>query len=162
LGPDALERLKSVYPNPDTAPEEQLALYADLKTVHDDVHRVTTAAIAKTGCSACSGGIGTSTFTYKTSTLPDSYNHWRTHTVETLPDGNQKITYTNFAGEALLSIDKDVTTGQMWGTVRAYDNLGRLAVTADPSTVTISVDVHGIESATYDAGGKVDSTSYYN
>src|SRR5262249_60288786 len=82
------------------------------------------------------GGIGTSTFTYKTSVFANGYNSWKTKTVETLPDGNQKITYSNFAGEAMLAVDKEVGTGQEWRTYRQYDALGRLTLTADPSAVT--------------------------
>src|SRR5262249_47323584 len=121
FGPEAYERLMAAYPG--GATDAQAAAFADLKADYDSVKRVTTAALAKAGCSACAGGIGTSTFTYKTSVFANGYNSWQTKTVETLPGGNQKITHANFAGEAMLAVDKEVGTGQEW---RAAPQEGRL------------------------------------
>src|SRR5262249_10601893 len=134
FGPEAYERLKAAYPG--GATDGQAAAFADLHAEYDSVKRVTTAALAKAGCSACAGGIGTSTFTYKTSVFANGYNSWQTKTVETLPDGNQKITYTNFAGEAMLAVDKEVGTGQEWRTYRRFDALGRRTLTPDPAALT--------------------------
>ena len=39
---------------------------------------------------------------------------WRKRVIETQPDGNKRTTYLNFAGEPILTIDQNVTTGQEW------------------------------------------------
>jgi hypothetical protein len=76
------------------------------------------------------GEIGIRSFFCTTSAFPDGYNVWRRKDVETLPDGNQQIVYTNFAGQVMLSVFKDTTTGNTWETFDEYDGSGRLILTA--------------------------------
>jgi hypothetical protein len=68
-----------------------------------------------------------------TSGFADGHNSWSRKTVETLPDGNQNIVFTNFAGQVMLSVFKDVTTSDEWITYHRYDADGRLILTANPS-----------------------------
>jgi hypothetical protein len=63
------------------------------------------------GCSSCTGGLGSYTFTSATSGFANGYNSWRTKQVTTLPDGNSEIVYANFAGQAILSVFTDTATG---------------------------------------------------
>jgi hypothetical protein len=51
-----------------------------------------------------------------------------------LPDGNQNIVFTNFAGQVMLSVFKDVTTSDQWITYHRYDADGRLILTAQRSS----------------------------
>ena len=45
--------------------------------------------------------------------------------VETLPDGNQNIVYTNHYGEVMLRVYKDVASGNTWKWFTQYDSSGR-------------------------------------
>src|SRR5262249_25527182 len=57
-------------------------------------------------------------------------------TTETLPDGNQRVVYTNLYGEVMLDVFKEVSSGRTWDTFFKYDNAGRRILQANPSTVT--------------------------
>ena len=80
------------------------------------------------GCSACSGGLGTTTYDYTPSSNPVGYNSWATKTVETLPDGNQNVVYMNYRGEVMLKDFREmsggVPTGNDWDTFYQYDGAG--------------------------------------
>ena len=64
----------------------------------------------------CAGGLGTFTYSYTTSTNTAGYNSWAVKTIETLPDNNQNIIYTNAYGEVMLKVYLDTTVS---GTLRA-------------------------------------------
>jgi YD repeat-containing protein len=102
---------------------------------YDSSQRVVQETVEGLGDSQTSGGQGTYSFSY-TSTSNNGYNAWTYKNVETLPDSNQQITYTNFAGEVMLSVYYDVGAGQKFDTWHKYDSLGRLIMTAEPSAVT--------------------------
>jgi hypothetical protein len=91
----------------------------------------------------CSGGLGTYTFSYTTSTNPAGVNQWKVRTVETLPDGNQNIVYTNAYGEVMLKSFQDVTTGQQWVNFYEYNLQGQVVLAADPSAVAGYNDAYG-------------------
>src|SRR5206468_2402113 len=63
-------------------------------------------------------------------------NEWARKTIETLPDSNLNIVYTNSAGEVMLSVYHDSTTEQEWATFYEYDGDGRVILTASPSAVS--------------------------
>ena len=88
------------------------------------------------GCSSCGGGLGMFTYAYTTSQNAPGYNSWATKTVETLPDGNENIVYSNGYSEVMLSVFEDTTTDQTWCTYYQYDSQGRLLLQANPSAVT--------------------------
>ena len=90
----------------------------------------------RAGCSACTGGLGTYTYSYTTSSNAAGYNSWATKTVETLPDGNQNIVYTNAYGEVMLEVYQDASSGLSWDTFYQYDGEGHVILAADPSAVT--------------------------
>ncbi len=79
-------------------------------------------------------GPGTYNYSYTTSTTnPNGFNSWHTETVETLPNGNQNIVYTNYASEVMLvdsldSVDpaNPALQGKHWITLDRYDSQGRL------------------------------------
>jgi YD repeat-containing protein len=86
----------------------QVSPYANNYFTYDSSQRVTEEIVQGLGCSSCGGGLGTFTFAYSTSTNSSGYNSWANKNVETLPDGNQNIVYTNFAGEVMLSVYYDI------------------------------------------------------
>jgi hypothetical protein len=112
-----MPRLTAAWPTPSWTPsatDAEVADYADLYLEYDDVQRVTTRTAQGEGCSSCSGGLGTSTFSYTTSAFADGYNSWKRKTVETLADGNENITFTNFADQTMLQVFHDTTTDDEW------------------------------------------------
>jgi RHS repeat-associated protein len=135
FSPRSYDRLKAVYSDPTTATDAQVATYSDLYLEYDTSTRVSKEIVQGMGNSS-SGGLGTYTFSYAVSGLADGYNTWNRKTIETLPDGNQNIVFTNFAGEVMLKSFKDVTANQEWITYYKYDGKGRLLWTADPSAVS--------------------------
>ncbi len=158
--PEAYARLAAAFPNPAASSDSQVGTYADTNYEYDSSHRVVTARIQGAGCS-CSGSSGQGTYTYSYSINPNAatvqanagantklYNLWTAKTVETLPDQNQIIYYTNFAGELMLKAESVLTDdanpglqGKVWATYYRYDTGatgGRLILTAQPSAVTIT------------------------
>jgi RHS repeat-associated protein len=140
FGPDAFARLTAALGTSlDSLSDAAVAPYADKAMSYDADGRVTTAVDAAAGCSACSGGLGTFTYTYSTNTSSDGLldpNEWQDKTVETLPDGNQNTYYTNAFGQAVLTVYEDTTTAQQWATYTRYNAAGQVALVADPSAVT--------------------------
>ena len=90
--------------------------------------------IQGSGCSVCTGGQGTFTYSYATSSNPQGYNSWATKTTEVLPDGSTNTVYANFAGETMLNVFQ--SGGQKWLNFYEYDGSGRQILQANPSAVT--------------------------
>jgi YD repeat-containing protein len=136
FNPDSYARLAAAYADPTTATDAQVAPYADLYFEYDALRRVSTEVVQGAGCSSCSGGQGTYTFSYKTSTFPDGFDNWRRRTVETIPDGNTNTIYTNYAGQVLLKVFTDTSSSTSWEAYDRYDNNGREVLHAQPSAVS--------------------------
>jgi RHS repeat-associated protein len=132
---DSYARLAAAVGNPLAATDSQVAPYADNYFEYDAQRRVTKEVAQGKGCSSCSGGLGTYTYSYTVSSNPAGFNSWAVKTVETLPDGNRDLVYSNFAGEQMLKVFVDATSGQQWDTFYAYDGQGRLVLMAMPSAV---------------------------
>jgi len=134
----SFERAAAALTDPTTATDAQLDDFADLHYKYDASRRVSEARVQGLGCSMCSGGVGTYTYTYAGSShgAPDGVNRWAVRTTETLPDGHQTIAYTNAYGQVMLSAAKDVNTSTQWRTAFVYDGQGRVTLTAQPSAVT--------------------------
>jgi YD repeat-containing protein len=129
-------RLKAVYSDPTTATDSQAAPYAANYFEYDTFQRVTKAVVQAAGSSASSGGQGTYTFSYTGSPNANGYNLWLEKTVETLPDGNTNTVYTNYAGEIMLKIYHDATSGLNSDWFTEFDFSGRVILQAGPTTVT--------------------------
>jgi RHS repeat-associated protein len=137
FNPDSYARLVAALgTNIDSLTDTQVAPYADNYYEYDSGQRVTKEIVQGVGCSSCSGGLGTFTFSYANSSFTYGINTWWTKTVETLPDGNQNIVYANYAAEVMLSVYVDVGSGLKWETFHKYDSSGRAILTALPSAVT--------------------------
>ncbi|MCI0684777.1 MAG: hypothetical protein L0Y71_21985, partial [Gemmataceae bacterium] len=91
FSPASFGRLAAAFADPFAASDSQVAPYADLYLEYNDAKLVTKEIVQGDGCSACSGGLGTYTFSYAVSGFADGHNSWSRKTVETLPDGNQHI-----------------------------------------------------------------------
>src|SRR5262249_20058645 len=122
--------------NVDALTDAQVSTYADAYMEYDAWQRVTKAVKQGAGCTTCGSGLGTYLYSYTTSTFADGYGNWRFKTVETLPDNNQNIVYTNYVGQVVLSVFKEASSGNQWIRFNKYDNNGRLIWTAAPSAVT--------------------------
>jgi YD repeat-containing protein len=123
------------------------------------------------GCSSCSNGLGTYQYSYSLpSSNSDDYNHWKYKTIETLPDGNENIVYSNYGGEVMLSVYHDTAANVDWPTFAKYDSSGRVILTANPSAVTgyddTKADLLNSVSSNYqymaDSAGLVTTTSYFS
>jgi RHS repeat-associated protein len=154
---------------PDAATDAQVSPFADHYYEYDSVHRVTKHTQQGTGCTACFGGLQTNTYTYTTSPFAPGYSSWRTKTVETHPDNNTLTVYTNFAGQPVLKVYKDTTTGQEWCTYFQRDTQGRLTLMALPSAVSgydeTKADLLNNQSGNYqylrDSQGLIQKATYY-
>ncbi len=73
-----------------------MAAHADNYFEYDGSRRVTKEVAQGAGCSSCTGGYGTFTFSYATNSNnpgfgQSAFNFWKNKTIETLPDGNQNV-----------------------------------------------------------------------
>jgi RHS repeat-associated protein len=148
--------------------DAQVAPFANLYLEFDAVHRVARADVGAGGCSACSGGIGSYTYSFATSSFPVGYNAWRTKRTETAPDGSVNVTYFNYVNEPMLYVHQE--GGQSWETFWKYDTSGNLVLAADPSAVSGYDDTYADllhnQSGNYqylrDAQGLITTDSYYS
>jgi RHS repeat-associated protein len=134
-------RLAAAFADPTTASDAQVATYADLYLEYNAGGAVSNEVVQGDGCSSCSGGQGTYTYTYSqrqvTTIYSQRFNSWKTKTIETLPDGNLNIVYTNWAGEVMLRVYHDAGSGQEWATYYRYDaDQARVILAATPSAVS--------------------------
>ena len=146
LTPDAYARLAAGLASgtPLTASDTALAPYADKHYKYDGDHRVSAEVVAGVGSNQGSGdGRGTITYSYTSSGNADGYNAWKTETVETALDASgtpvySNTVFTNFVGQVMLRVSKDLSTGQTFSkkalaTFHSYDDEGRLKLRAQPS-----------------------------
>jgi RHS repeat-associated protein len=138
FGPQSYGRLVTALGStaPGAAGDSDVAPYADNYFQYDSHQRVTEEIAQGAGCSACTGGLGTYTYSYTASTNTAGFNSWAMKTTETLPDSNQNVVYTNAYGEVMLKAYTDETTSQTWDTFYKYDSQGHLILQASPSAVT--------------------------
>lgn len=66
----------------------------------------------------------------------DSLNSWKVKTVETRPDGNANIVYTNAAGQVMLFVYHDATANADWVRYYQYDSEGRTILQAETEKKT--------------------------
>ncbi|MCW5555095.1 MAG: hypothetical protein KIS67_23390 [Verrucomicrobiae bacterium] len=66
-------------------------------------------------------------------------NNWKVKTIESLPDGNRRIVYTNHLGQAILRVLVRMSggseTGDKWYEYFQYDSAGRITMRANSSAV---------------------------
>ncbi len=156
------DRMVQAGYTPTTATNGQLDSFANHYFEYDDQFRAN---------KETAGGSGTFTNAFTTNPhglSTSDYNYWNVKTVETLPDGNQNIVYTNFYKQVVLSVFKNTTTSDKWITYKKYNSNGFLILTADQAAVTGYDDsyndlVHYVSSnAAYisDSAGLVTTYAY--
>lgn len=112
----------------DTLTDSQVSPYGDNYFEYDTNKRVTK--------ETTQGGLYVHLYAYASSSFTSDYNHWKYKTTETLPDNNQIIVYSNYAGEAMLTVFYDTTSLQKWESFNKYDSAGRAILRALPSAIT--------------------------
>ena len=112
--------------DPFTASDTKVAEYADHYFEYDSEKRVTREEVE--------GGSRTFTFSYTESAFSDDPNHWKTKTVETLPDSSQNIVYSNYLGKTMLHVFK--SGSEEWHHFKEYDSDGRVVLEATPAAIT--------------------------
>jgi RHS repeat-associated protein len=123
----------------DSATDTTVATYADYFFQYDAQNRVTQENVQHDSCSCGSpgsGGVSTLSFQSATHGLPDGPNIWRNKCTVVLPDGNIETVYTNSAGQNMLEVFKDSSTGLQWLTYRTFNTDYSMAAVAFPSAVT--------------------------
>lgn len=100
------------------------AAYADHTFEYDSQRRVTRETIQ--------GGTLTYQYAYTTSSHPDDAANWKTKTTETLPDGTERLVYSNAEGQTLLNV-QHTATGD-WIEYAEYTR-GHRTLKAHPSAV---------------------------
>ena len=127
---------------PESASDAQLAQYADYYLEYDSLRRVTketvnaglypyTFAYYGPTSSSSSGGISSSSSS--SSGIDPTFNQWVAKTIETLPDGNQNIVYTNIVEQIILKVFSS-SEGQ-WYEYNRFDDMGRIILTASSAAV---------------------------
>ncbi len=169
FGPAAYARLTAALgAGVSTLTDGQVDDYADDYLEYDGAQRVTKRVAAGAG-GAATGGLGTFTYAYATSSAaPGGTNAWRYKTVETLPDGSTTTYYANAVGAVMLTAFTDAATSQTWVTATRYDGVGRVVLAAAPSAVTgysdtysdLLNDVGGNLQYLADAAGLVTTYTY--
>ena len=138
FSPASYDRLVGIYgSNVDALSNTQVAPFADNYFQYNSSLQCTEDVVA--GAGGGSSGQGTYTYSYTDSSNELGYNSWAMKTVQTLPDGNENIIYTNGYGETMLSVYEDMTTDQQWLTYNRYYTYepfaGQIKFTASPSAV---------------------------
>jgi len=152
LGQQSYTQMKQMGVNPETATNAEVAAYADNAFQYDPV---TQAAIQeKTG-----GGNRKFKFSYTNSSFPQDFNNWAVKTVETTPDGNQNIVYTNYAGQVMLTIRQ--AGQQQWFNCNQYDSNGRVISVAHSSAVQGYDETQPGLVTLNPSSGLIDSYVYY-
>jgi hypothetical protein len=137
FSPDSYDRLTSALgTNVSSLTDAQVAPYADNYFQYDSSQRVTQEVAQGAGDSQTSGGLGTYSFSYTTSTNTPGYNSWQTKTVVTNPDGSTDTVYTNTYGQVMLDDHYDPSSALHTDNFYAYNTNGQLTLAAEPSAVT--------------------------
>ena len=127
---ESYNRMVQAGLTPTTATNTQLAGYADHYFEYDDQFRVTlenTNAFGSYGFAYTTNPNGLST---------SDFNYWNVKTVETLPDGNQNIVYTNFQKQAMVTAFNDVSASAKWITYTQFNSKGYVTLKALPSAMS--------------------------
>ena len=132
--------------------DANVAKFADVYYEYDSQHRITKQIVQGTGCSACTGGLGTYTYAYGSANNDTTnYNAWINKIAETQPNGTVHTVYTNNAGMTILDI---VHSGsQNWLNYYKYDSDGRQIMHADPSAITGYSEAN-VDLVNYAGGGR--------
>ena len=127
---ESYDRMVQAGLTPTSATNTQLAGYTDHTFEYDDQFRVT---LENTNAF---GSYGFSYTTNPNGLSSTDFNHWNAKTVETLPDGNENIVYTNFQKQAMLTAFNDVSASAKWITYSQFNDKGYVTLKALPSALS--------------------------
>ena len=164
-GPQAYANLLANGINPLTATDTEISLYADNFFVYEGSQRVSLESV----------DAGSKTMTYAHtinphftdgSYHPPGINDWYYKTVETRPDDSEVITYSNFAGQTMLSV---LSGGGTWCTFFEYNGDGQVVLIAHPSAVlgydesydSLLNKLGDLYEYLRDSSGKIELFEYY-
>ncbi len=136
------KRILNDLGDPDTKTDSQLAPYADdyFEYATSGASRISKHVIAGDGNSGNAGGLGAYTYTYGTNTkTTGGFNIWKTVMTETNPEGAVIKTYSNAAGQIMLSSFKESSSSTLeWAMYNHYDATGVIDYQADPAAIDTS------------------------
>ncbi|MFM7213877.1 MAG: RHS repeat-associated core domain-containing protein [Verrucomicrobiota bacterium] len=118
---------------PETATDAQIAQYSVHAFKYDTDRSVKQEAV--------NGGTQNFGFTYGVSAFSDGPNNWKWRTVQTLPDGNRQMVYTNFQGLVILKVLQQMVAGAVvaqWGEYYQYDDKARITLRAQSSAIDLA------------------------
>ncbi len=133
--------------DPLNASDIQVADYADNYFEYSSLARYVTKEVASAGCAGCGGGDGTAGDVFSDylhnpgNFYTDDFNHWKIKTTVTHPDNFQEVVYTNYAGQVLMRVYRQIdaaTPIPQWAYFYTYDAQGRLAMSASPSAIALT------------------------
>ncbi len=133
------QRMTAAGLKPEDATEEQIAAYADHFFEYDNEQRVVKERVNGGREEYLMGYFANPTVEEARSGSTD-VNQWTNQTVETLPDGNENRVYTNFAGQLLLKIFRETSTGRQWYTYVQYNDQFRVVLKANSAAVDSVVE----------------------
>ena len=144
----------------------QISAYADVQLQYGSNQRITQLISQGTGCSVCSAGQGTYSYsyasnpTYAVGTSAPPTGQWVSSTTETLPNVATNKYYLNPLGETLLNVFH-YTSGHKWLTAYTYDSSGRLEDTYNPATLSgYALLSDNTVSLTFTDGGLININDY--
>lgn len=121
-----------------TASDNDLDDFADLAYKYDATRRVSEVRVQGQGCSMCSAGIGTYTYSYTSSAFGAGVNSWSVEAVEDLPGDDQVVAYTNAYGQVMIKSTREIvgsTVEREWPVYYRYDADGRVILAANTSAM---------------------------
>ena len=128
-------------PDPFTASNGTVAVYADYQFEYDEQRRVVR--------ELRNGGSRVYEYSYSAGFAGDGENIWKYKTTEVQPDGSEIIVYSNGAGQPMLSVSR--SGGNEWLTFLRYSD-GMAVFAANPSALT-GYDDTKPDLLDFDAGG---------
>ena len=146
---DAVRRATAAGINLVTAAPGNVATYATDYYQYDSQKRIVRHDVQGGGCSSCSNGIGTYTYTYAKNPVSSALvtSRWSTKTTETRPDGTQRIVYLNARTQPMLEViraqENGITT--QIGTYTRYDASGLPIWRVSPSALALPTNLADIE-----------------
>ncbi len=145
---DAVRRVAAAGIDIATAANAAVAPYATSYVEYDALNRVVRNDVLGAGCSSCTGGIGSYTYSYAQNPAAGSNDSvWSAKSTETRPDGTERIVYTNGRLQTMLEVIRtnDGGTPRQFGTYTRYDSRGLAIWKASPEAVVLPTDLSEIE-----------------
>lgn len=150
--PATYARMVAASIDPLTASNATMALFADNYFEYDSQQRAVLEQV--------DGASQTFSFEYTAGSTSTDTNVWGMKTIETLPDGNQNIVYSNLMGNPLI---RDLKAGtDHWIDAYHYNDEGKLLWQASPSAVIGYDDTHpNLAISLRSDAGLISLTEYY-